>query len=301
MRIPDTADRVPDTGNRAFWSLVGVWLLARAAIGYGACCLAWAVAEGVQARGIAALWAASPSLLPAVALLALTAAGLARGSWSLASSVRHSLRFSAAMRGQLTGVPPRLQAAADRAGVGSRLVAADLGTPFALTYGALSPRVLASTGLAAALSDAELAAVLAHEREHLRGRDPLKNVLARAIPARHFYLPGLGLLRARFTAGRELAADRAARAAHGTPALAGALLKVAEGPAWATAAPAAAMSTRALLEARISQLETGAEPPRPPAGRTAALRTVAAGALLAAAVAWSGVIVAHYMPMCVPQ
>ena len=46
--------------------------------------------------------------------------------------------------------------------------------------------------------------MLAREREHLRGRDPLKNVLARAIPARHFYLPALAGLQSRFTAGREL-------------------------------------------------------------------------------------------------
>jgi Zn-dependent protease with chaperone function len=82
--------------------------------------------------------------------------------------------------------------------------------------------VLASTGLAAALTDAELAAVLAHEREHLRGRDPLKNVLARAIPA---------------------------RSAAGGPAAIGG--------------------------------------------------TAAGVAVLAAGVAWSAVIVAHYMPMCV--
>jgi len=278
-----------------------VSVLARAVIGYGACCLAWAIADRVRARGVTALWAGSPALWPGVALLVLTAAGLARGTWSLASSVRHTMAFAAATRRHLTGIPPPLQAAASRAGIGSRLVVADLGSPFALTYGVLRPRILASTGLAAALSDTELAAVLAHEREHLRGRDPLKNVLARAIPARHFYLPALAGLRARFTAGRELAADRAARAACGTAALAGALLKVAEGPAWATAAPAAAMSTRALLDARIAQLETGAEPPLAPVGRVAAGTTAVAGLLLAVAVAWSAVIVAHYMPMCVPR
>jgi Zn-dependent protease with chaperone function len=76
-----------------------------------------------------------------------------------------------------------------------------MSSPFALTYGALRPRVLASTGLAETLTGAELAAVLAHEREHLRGRDPLKNVLARAIPARYFYLPALAGQQARFTAG----------------------------------------------------------------------------------------------------
>ena len=67
----------------------------------------------------------------------------------------------------------------------------DARSPFALTYGMVRPRVLISTGLAATLSDAELAAVLSHEREHVRSLDPLKNMLARAIPARHFYLPAL--------------------------------------------------------------------------------------------------------------
>jgi hypothetical protein len=59
--------------------------------------------------------------------------------------------------------------------------------------------------------------------------DPLKTVLARAIPARHFYLPAPTRLRERFTAGRELAADRAALASHGTAPLAGALFKATEG------------------------------------------------------------------------
>lgn len=111
-----------------------------------------------------------PCPWPGVALLAVTAAGLARGAWSLAGSVRHTIAFTAAARRHLAGAPPRLRAAADRAGVGARLVSVGLGSPFALTYGALRPRVLASTGLAAALSDAELTAVLAHEREHLHGR-----------------------------------------------------------------------------------------------------------------------------------
>jgi hypothetical protein len=60
------------------------------------------------------------------------------------------------------------------------------------------------------------------------------------------------------------------------------------------------MSTRALLDARITQLETGARPPVAAAGRATIGRTAAAAGLPAAAVAWSAVIVAHYMPMCVP-
>ncbi len=117
-----------------------------------------------------------------------------------------------------------------------RLIVVDAGAPFALTYGLARPRVLASTGLASTLTGQELAAVLTHEREHVRGRDPLKSVVARALPARFFYLPYLARLRARYTAGRELAADRAALAACGRAPLAGALLKASAGPAWAAAA-----------------------------------------------------------------
>jgi hypothetical protein len=42
------------------------------------------------------------------------------------------------------------------------------------------------------------------------------------------------------------------------------------------------------------------EPPVAAAGRTTIGRTAAEAGFLAAAVAWSAVIVAHYMPMCVP-
>jgi len=120
--------------------------------------------------------------------------------------------------------------------------------------GCSGPRILVTSGLLRTLSDAELAAVLAHEREHLRSRDPLKNVLAGAILARHFYLPALSRLRDRFTSGRELSADRAAMAAHGVPALAGALLKLTEGPSWAAASPQ-----------RRDEHESAARSPHPPA------------------------------------
>jgi hypothetical protein len=66
------------------------------------------------------------------------------------------------------------------------------------------------------------------------------------------------------------------------------------------ASPAAAMSTRALLNARIIQLETGVEPPLAPASHATIRGTAVAVALLASGVAWSAVIIAHYMPMCAP-
>jgi beta-lactamase regulating signal transducer with metallopeptidase domain len=278
--------------------MVALVAAARAAIMLGACCLAMLLVMRVAAAGVGALWAPGPSLLPGAALLTVTAAGLARGAWSLARSARHTAAFSREVRRLRTLVPGHLDEAASRVGTAWRLVAVEDAAPFALTYGLVRPRVLASTGLAAKLDGGELAAVLAHEREHVRSRDPLKSVVARVLPARYFYLPYLSRLRARYTVGRELAADRAALAACGRAPLAGALLKAADGPAWAASAPAAAMGTSALLEARITQLETGAEPRYPPAGRVMIAASLAATALTAAAVAWSAVVIAHYMPMC---
>lgn len=290
--------RRTSTGNRAFWWMVAISAFLRALLAYGICCLALAIADAVRSAGPAALWSNDPNLLPGLFLLALATAGVTRAAWSLARSAWHSAAVARRIRRHRIPAPPRL--AAWRETLAGRLVTLDAPAPYALTYGALRPRVLVTTGLLRTLSDAEVAAVLAHEHEHLRSRDPLKNVLARAILARHFYLPALTRLRDRFTAGRELSADRAAMAAHGVAPLAGALLKVAEGPTWAAASPSAAMSTQALLEARVTQLETGTEPRSSPADRRGLLSTLAAALLLGSAFIWSAVIVLHYMPQCLP-
>jgi len=278
--------------------MVAISALLRALLVYGICCLALAIVDAVRSAGPAALWSNDPNLLPGLLLLALAAVGVTGAAWSLAKSAWHSAAVAHHIRHHRIPAPPRL--AAWREILAGRLVTLDAPAPYALTYGALRPRVLVTTGLLRTLSDAEVAAVLAHEHEHLRSRDPLKNVLARAILARHFYLPALTRLRDRFTSGRELSADRAAMAAYGVAPLAGALLKVTEAPTWAAASPSAAMSTQAVLEARVTQLETGTEPRSAPAGRREVLPTLIAVLLLGSAIIWSAVIVAHYMPQCLP-
>lgn len=291
-------NRLTGTGNRAFWTLVGLSLALRAVYVFGACCLASAIYRQVRGEGMRALWSGDPVLLPGILVLALTAAGTLRAAWSLGHSVRDTHSFVRTARNRRSPVPPRLRTAADELGIGSRVRCAESAHPFALTYGISRPRVLVSTGLLDALTDAELSAVLAHERAHVRSRDPLKNVLARAIPARHFYLPGLTRLQRSFIAGRELAADRAALAGHSTAALAGSLLKVVDGPAWARSVPAAAMAAPELLDARITQLETGTPPPPAPAGHLATVRTGLAVLGFGAAAVWSSMIVMQTMPLC---
>lgn len=297
-KAPGSGRRSSRAGNRAFWWMVAVAVFLRALLAYGICCLALAILLAVHAAGPGALWSGQPSLLPGLLLIVLASVGIARSSWSLAKSGWHSVAVARYIRRHQIATPAWLAAHWGQAP--GRLVTLDAPAPYGLTFGALRPRVLVTTGLLRALSDAEVAAVLAHEQEHLRSRDPLKNVLARAILARHFYLPAITSLRDRFSSGSELSADRAAIAVHGAAPLAGALLKVTEGPAWALASPSAAMNTRALLEARVSQLETGTPPRHSPAGRHTILPTLTAALLLGSAIAWSALIVAHYMPQCIP-
>jgi Zn-dependent protease with chaperone function len=155
--------------------------------------------------------------------------------------------------------------------------------PFAFTHGLLVPRVVVSTALVRLLTEAELSAVLAHEAAHVRSRDPFKVLVARTLVAREFYLPALRYLSRRFAAGRELAADRHAVTHAGVSAIAGALLRTAAPPSWAAATPAAAMASATTLHARISQLETGAEPAPAPPPRLQLLGTITTGALVGAA------------------
>lgn len=85
--------------------------------------------------------------------------------------------------------------------------------PQAFCAGFLRPRVYLSTGALIALDDEELQAVLAHELHHLRRRDPLRLLMARAVGDAFFFLPALGQLSQRYAALAEMAADDAAVAA----------------------------------------------------------------------------------------
>ena len=57
--------------------------------------------------------------------------------------------------------------------------------PLSLTIGLLWPRIHVSDGLAEALSPAELAVVLAHERAHARRRDGMRKLAAAALGRAH--------------------------------------------------------------------------------------------------------------------
>jgi beta-lactamase regulating signal transducer with metallopeptidase domain len=140
------------------------------------------------------------------------------------------------------------------------VVLVDAADSFSFVYGVMTPRVVVSRGLLERATGRELRAVLEHEGYHVRNVDPLKAAIVRVLSEALFLLPALSSLRARYLAGRELAADRHAVTACGRGSLAGALLKVVRGPDWSEQAGAAAISSPELLDVRLIQLETGCEP-----------------------------------------
>jgi beta-lactamase regulating signal transducer with metallopeptidase domain len=217
----------------------------------------------------------------------ILALGTVLGGASLVSQVRACRRLGARVRALQLETPPEVRAAEARSGVAGRIDVVDSAEPFSFAYGFLSPRIAVSRALVESLSPTELEAVLAHERYHVRTRDPAKVVIARAFPRAAFYLPALRHLRRRYVAGRELAADRRAARACGEPALAGALYKVVRGPTWPELSQAAAIGGPELLDARVEQLETGHEPAVPPVSPVAKIATGIALAALAALLAFS--------------
>ena len=155
---------------------------------------------------------------------------------------------------------PRLATAAARAGCSGRVVEVADAAPYAFTYGIWHPRIVVSTGLTEAATRDELAAVLHHEHHHLRNRDPLTVLAVRSWAAAFFPVPLVGAVLQRILDRQELKADRAALHACGVGAVAGALLKAVGEPAVAPGTALAAMGGPRLLEARVTQLETGHRP-----------------------------------------
>lgn len=107
---------------------------------------------------------------------------------------------------------------------GSDVTLVDDQSPAAFCAGYLRPRIYLSLGARDALTHRELAAVIAHERHHLRRRDPLRTSVARTLAEALFFVPALGRVAERYTDLAELAADEAAVRERGAPTLASALL-----------------------------------------------------------------------------
>lgn len=250
-----------DGANRAFWALVAIALVPYALLGLFGCGLLSVAGYRLATDGVAGLNHDGQDLRPAVVFFAVVTAGTVAAAVSVRRQVRATRALAAHLRQRMMIVPDTVRAAADESGVGGRLDVIDEREAWSFTYGIVSARVAVSRGLVEALDREQLAAVLHHERYHVGNRDTLKMVVARAAPAAFFFLPALAHLRTRYLAGRELAADRAAVGVVGARPLAGALFQVLERSAPTGFGAAAALGGGEFLDLRLTQLETGEEPP----------------------------------------
>lgn len=269
-----------DTANRSFAALFGASLLAGMFILCGAvgCVLAGLVVAEVAAGGIGSL--SEDGRWTAAIFVVVVGAGAVVGLCSFARQLSASRRLGRRVTELTVPADARVKAAVDRVGMRRIVALVDCEEPFSFAYGALTPRVVVSRGLVEQASKDELAAVLEHERYHVRNLDPLKVLFARALPPTFFYLPALRLFEQRYAAGRELAADRLAVRRCGRKPLVGALFKVVRGPEWPELGVAAAIGGPELLDMRIAQLEAGTEPRLERLSPAWVAATVAAGLVL---------------------
>jgi Zn-dependent protease with chaperone function len=249
-----------DRANRSFLSLLAVALMVGSFVLCGAFggVLMPLLLFNLTHNGLGAL--ASASMLPVLMLVAWGLAGLSFGTWSFVRQLLSSHRLARYVSVRAAVPPSALLRVSARGGQDVRLVFVDTPESFSFVYGMLTPRVAVSRGLVEAASADELSAVIEHEKYHVRNLDPLKMVLARSLSAALFFLPALSVLRARYTADCELAADRQAVARYGDQSLAGALVKVIRGPSCSELRVAASIGGSELLEIRVAQLESGVEP-----------------------------------------
>jgi Zn-dependent protease with chaperone function len=254
----------PLAGRPALLALVGALVVAR---------LAWHPGQALCGQMTVAGCLGVAVLV--VAALAV-AAWIGRAAWLAVGAAREVAALARLPR------PEALVAAAGRSGVGE-VVCLDDPAAAAFCAGLLRPRVFVTGGMVAALADEELEAVLVHEAEHVRRRDPLRRLAGRAAADVLFWLPLVGWWSRRRLVDAELAADRAAISRVGRSPLARALRATAT-----LAAPTVGARFDGAGPARVSQLLGDQLPrPRPP--------------LAACLLSLLGLILAVSLAMCVGQ
>lgn len=191
--------------------------------------------------------------LASYAFLAAIVVGLAAAASTLLRQQRRTRALVCSCLVAGTVAPGALAAAIRRAGLTGRVDLVDVAAPLAFCYGLRRPRVLVSTGLDALLTAEEAEALLLHEAAHVRGRDPLKVAVGRLLCGALGFVPAVAALYRRYLVEKELAADRAAVAAHGTDAaLASALVKLLD--ARPAGLPGLAVGGGTALDARVAAL-----------------------------------------------
>lgn len=223
---------------------------------------------------------------------ALFIAGIAYALWDRIRAWRSVRRTLGLLPTSAPAPEGGIGVAARAAGLGPEQVRVAQGLPTpAFTVGWLRPRIYISPALETVLSAEELTAVLTHEAEHVRQRDPLRLSVLRFISHTLFWLPALRRLADDFADEAEIRADSVA--AVGRPlVLASAILELAR---WGQPRPqtgGVAFDERDLLERRVRRLAGEDVVPRSHLTRRSVLAALAVLLLV-----WvSGTAVAHPLP-----
>ncbi len=186
-------------------------------------------------------------LLPLGLLLAALLAGLAK----LFSQLRFTRRLLDDLSRRQAPWPAGLADLTTALELAGRVTLVEDQEAYAFAAGLARPRIWLSSGLLALLDEAELAAVLRHERHHLRRRDPLRVLLARSVAQGLFFLPAADALCDRYMQAKEREADAASGANHD---LAAALLKLLRAGASAPASASLAAASSSGAAGRIHSL-----------------------------------------------
>lgn len=154
--------------------------------------------------------------------------------------------------------PTRLAACIESVSL-SRVTCVASEVPIAVTVGVWRPRVLVTDALVGLLSDAELEAVLVHEKVHVLRRHPAVYGLARVAARATFVLPVVRAVATRVVLESELEADAAAVHDRGRRSLVGALAKLSATRQLPD--PVAVGSIQGMLDDRVQAL-AGVQPDR---------------------------------------
>jgi Zn-dependent protease with chaperone function len=233
--------------------------------------------ECLRAMGHVGVWLAggakAGAVMAAVSLLAWAArlVWLLRVDAGLVRSLARSRRL-----------PSELEAALRTTGLRrASCVVSEL--PIAFCAGGLRPEVIISDGLVRHLRPTELQAVLIHELEHARRREPLLRAASRAAADVLFYAPVVRWWSRRLAARSELRADRAAMETVGRGPVAGALIALGS-----RAEPNGATAFAGIAELRVAQI-LGAQLPSQPPG------------ISVLGVTWLGVYLAFVVTCCLVE
>lgn len=196
------------------------------------------------------------AVLPLLAIVLV--AWIARLVFVLSRAARTVGRLPRADR-----LPARLRSSVARTGV-QRVQCISSSLPIAFCAGAARPRIIVSEGLAEQLDDRELEAVLLHERQHLREREPVVRAACEAAAQVLVFFPLARWWSRRRIELAELRADQAALRRVGPRPVAAALFRL------GSTVPAAA-AFAGDTELRVAQLLGDPLPPQRPALSTVAI------------------------------